>query len=82
MKSLQINPFGKPITPQPELTEQPIQPVDLNPPEPKYPPEIIDKAQRIYSSQYNKAGPEGKTPPIQPGSPAAISAAGRWGSGK
>lgn len=60
----------------------PIEPVPLVPKPERYPAKVIDKAQRIYNSEYNMGGGEGKTPPAAPVPPTAIPAGGRWGSGK
>lgn len=76
------NIFNKAMPAPEPIKPAPVEPVDLNPPPPKYPAKVIDKAQRIYNSQYNMGGGEGKTPPPAQVPPTAIPAGGRWGSGK
>jgi hypothetical protein len=70
-----LKPFGAPPA-------EPVQPVDLNPPEPKYPAPIIDRAQRMYAVGGGEGQGSGKAPPVSPVPPTAIPAGGRWGSGK
>lgn len=67
----------------PVLGGKPLGPPIVKPePPPLFPPEVIDKAQKIYSSKYANTGPGGKSAAVDNQPPTAIPPTGAWGKGE